>query len=87
MTLRNRFLDAIIDGNLGIGITISRKEFIDFFSTENPQTTGCFLSNSEIRTGAMHSPGYTHFTIRIEEGRYRIHPDAIKARMIERNLL
>ncbi len=87
MTLRNRFLDAIIDGNLGIGITISRKEFMDFFSNENPQTTGCFLSNSEIITGATHSPNYTHFTLRIEEGRYRIHPSAIQARMTERNLL
>lgn len=59
MTLRNRFLDAIIDGEIGNGVTISRQEFMDFFSAENPAATGCFLSNSEIVTGAPHSPNYT----------------------------
>jgi hypothetical protein len=87
MTLRNRFLDAIIDGDLGNGITITRQEFMQFFSNENPATTGCFLSNSEMVTGAPHSPNYTHFTLRISEGRYYVHPGAIQVRMIERGLL
>jgi len=87
MTLRNRFLDAIIDGELGNGITITRQDFMQFFSNENTATTGCFLSNSEIETGALHSPNYTHFTLRISEGRYYVHPGAIQFRMVERGLL
>lgn len=86
MTLRNRLLDAIIDGQLGNGITVTRQDFMRFFSEENPATTGCFLSNSEIITGSPHSPTYTHFTQRITEGKYRIHPAALLARMNERDL-
>lgn len=87
MTLRNRFLDAVIDGELGNGITITRQAFMSFFLNENPATTGCFLSNSEIVTGAPHSPNYTHFTLRVSEGRHRIHPGALQERMIERGIL
>ncbi len=87
MTLRNRFLDSIIDGQLGNGITVTRQDFIQFFSNENPATTGCFLSNSEIVTGAPHSPNYTHFTLRISEGVYHIHPGALQNRMQERGIL
>ncbi|WP_349281268.1 hypothetical protein [Polaromonas hydrogenivorans] len=87
MTLRNQFIDAIIDGKFGNGITVTRQEFMQFFSNENSLTTGCFLSNSEIITGAPHSPNYTHFTLRISEGRYRVHPGAIEIRMQQRGML
>lgn len=87
MTLRERFLDAVIDGKLGNGIVVSRQNFMDYFSDDNPATTGCFLSNSEIVTGQPHSPMYSHFTLRISEGVYHIHPDALRARMIERKLI
>lgn len=87
MTLRNNFLDAIINGELGNGIVITRQEFMQFFSNENTMTTGCFLSNSEMVTGASHSQNYTHFTLRISEGRYRVHPGAIQFRMAQRGLL
>lgn len=87
MTLRDRFLDSIIDGQLGNGIIVTRQEFMRFFSTENPATTGVFLSNSEISTGVPHSPMYTHFTLRVEEGKYRVHPQALQERMQQRSLL
>jgi hypothetical protein len=87
MTLRNRFLDSIIDGHLGNGITVTRQQFIQFFQDQNPSTTGCFLSNSEIVTGSPHSPHYSHFTIRISDGVYRIHPGALQNRMQERGML
>lgn len=87
MTLRVRFLDAFIDGQLGKGIVVSRKEFMEFFPDDNPATTGVFLSNSEITTGAPHSPTYTHFTLRVEEGRYRVHPQALQERMQQRGIL
>ena len=87
MTLRVRFLDAIIDGDLAHGLVVTRQEFIQFFSDVNADTTGCFLSNSEIVTGTPHSPMYTHFTLRVSEGVYRVHPGALMERMRERELL
>ena len=87
MTLRDRFLDAIIDGQLGNGIVVTRQEFMQFFSNDNPATTSVFLSNSEIHTGAPHSPTYTHFTLRIQEGQYRVHPQVIQERMCRRGIL
>ena len=87
MTLRNRFLDAMIDGHIGNGLIVTRQELIKHFSDINEGTTGCFLSNSEITTGAPHSPTYTHFTMRIRDGIYRIHPQALLDRMIERNII
>jgi hypothetical protein len=87
MTLRNRFLDAIIDGQLGQGITVNRGDFLNYFREDNPNTTGCFLSNSEMETGARHSPTYRHFTIRVREGVYQIHPAALEERMRKRGLI
>ena len=85
-TLRNRVLDAIIDGQLGDGIIITRKKLMDYFEEDNQNTTGCFLSNSEMTTG-MHSPTYLHFTQRVGVGTYRIHPQAIHKRMQQRGLI
>lgn len=86
MTLRNRFLDAVIDGQIGNGIVITRNQFMAFFAQDNPATTGCFLSNSEIETG-LHSPTYAHFTLRVSEGTYRVHPCALQERMKQRGML
>jgi hypothetical protein len=87
MTLRNRFLDAVIDGRLGQGITVARSDFLNHFKEDNPNTTGCFLSNSEMRTGLPHSPTYKHFTLRIREGVYQVHPVALEERMRKRGLI
>lgn len=87
MTLRERFLDAIIDGKLGKGIIVTRQEFMRFFSSDNSATIGVFLSNSEIKTGVLHRPTYKHFTERVEEGKYRIHPQVLQQRMQHRGLL
>lgn len=87
MTLKESFLDAIIDGKIGNGIVVTRQEFINYFSVENPDTTGCFLSNSELKTGVPHSPKYDHFTLRVSTGTYRIHPQAILERMQKRHLI
>lgn len=87
MTLRDRFLDALINGQLGNGIIVTRQEFMQFFPNDNPATTGVFLSNSEISTGAPHSPTYTHFTLRVQEGQYRVHPQALQERMQQLGLL
>lgn len=86
MSLRDRMLDAMIDGKLGTGLVVTRQELITFFPDENPATTGVFLSNSEIETGKPHSPTYKHFTERLAEATYRIHPQALLARLAERGL-
>ena len=87
MTLRDRFLDAIIDGRLGNGIVVTRQELIEFFPDEKESTTGVFLSNSEVNTGTVHSPMYEPCTLRVEEGRYRVLPQALLERMYQRHLL
>jgi len=84
MALRERLLDAILDGEIGQGLVITRQELIRYFRDVNEATTGVLLSNSELTTGAPHSPTYTHFTQRLSEGRYRIHPTALAERLIER---
>lgn len=84
MTLRNRLLDAILDGKLGTGIVVTRRDFIRHFSDVPESTTGVFLSNSELKTGVDHSPHYEHFTERLAEGIYRIHPGALLVRFMDR---
>jgi hypothetical protein len=84
MNLRERLLDAMLDGEIGHGLVVTRQELIQHFADVNEATTGVFLSNSEITTGALHSPTYTHFTQRLSEGRYRIHPKALVDRLAER---
>jgi hypothetical protein len=85
MTLRERFLDALIDGRLGNDGVVTRREFMLYFSNENPLTTGCFLSNSEMTSGAVHSPNYTHFTKRVRKGVYRVNEQVIAERQRERH--
>lgn len=85
MTLRERLLDAMLDGEIGKGLVVTRQELISHFDDVNSATTGVLLSNSEMTTGVPHSPTYTHFTQRISEGRYRIHPGALVERLAQRN--
>jgi hypothetical protein len=84
--LRERFLDTLIDGLLGRGLVVRRREFMRFFAELSSKYTGVFLSNSEMLTG-QHSPTYDHFTMRIGRGVYRVHPNALSQRMRERGLL
>ena len=86
MSLRERFLDALIDGRLGHNGVVSRQEFIAFFPEEKKTYTGVFLSNSEMQTG-QHSPTYQHFTIRVGKGVYRVQQGAISERRHERGLI
>lgn len=86
VSLREQLLDAVIDGNLGRGLIVTRQDFMAHFQNEPETYTGVFLSNSEMQAG-QHSPTYEHFTLRVGRGRYRIHPTAIAARMRQRGLL
>ena len=83
MSLTTDVLDAVIDGNLGNGLVVTRQEVIDYFSGRPESYTGVILSNSEIDT-SDHSPNYDNFTIRISDGIYRIHPEVLAQRFKER---
>ncbi|MDB5754081.1 MAG: hypothetical protein JWR56_509 [Massilia sp.] len=76
MTLRERLIALVRSGELGNDGIFTRQEFMHEFRDWNPKTTGCFLSNSEMRTGRVHSPTYLHFTERVARGVYRLHPNA-----------
>ena len=82
MNLRTRLLDAILDGQLGKGLVVTRQEFIRYFSDVDSATTGVFLSNSEIE--AEHSPHYPPCTQRLSDAEYRILPSTLLERWIER---
>ena len=86
MGLRERLLDALIAGQIGHGIVVTRQEFIQHFSDVGEGYTGVLLSNAEITTAPPHSPTYKYFTIRLRKGVYLIHPNAILERMQERGL-
>lgn len=87
MTLRERLLDGVIDGKIGKGIVVTCQEFNEYFKDENQNYIKVFLANSEVKSGAAHSPSYRHLTIRAENGQYRIHPNDIEERMKERGLI
>lgn len=83
MGLREDFLDALIGGHIGRGMIVKRSEFMAFFSGKYADnTTGCFLSNSEIDT-SDHSPTYHKFTMRLSEGVYGVHPSSIYERLVD----
>ena len=83
MSLREQFLDALIDGRIGRNGVVSRGEFMSFFPEVKETYTGVFLSNSEMQTG-QHSPTYEHFTIRVRKGVYRADRRALLERRRER---
>ena len=45
MTLREKLLDAVIDGQLGNGLVVTRQAFIHHFKEVTESYTGVFLAN------------------------------------------
>ena len=84
MSLREEIIDAVIDGHIGQDGVVTRQEVIRYFRSYPKTYTGVILSNSEMHRD--HSPTYETFTQRIGTGRYRIHPEIISQRRIERGL-
>jgi len=83
MNLRQRILDAVLDGKLGTGVIVTRPEVIAHFPDVSMNYTGVVLSNAEMDTGT-HSPTWEHYTHRIARGVYRISPTALAERLNER---
>lgn len=82
MTLKQRFLNAIILGELGSkedrGIVVTLGEFKNHFKDINTRYITSFLPAAVIETG-QYSITHTKFLFRIKKGIYLVHPDAIKA--------
>lgn len=83
MHLRQRILDAVLDGELGAGVVVTRQQVIAHFQDVSESYTGVVLSNAEMDTGT-HSPTWEHYTHRIGRGVYRISPTALAQRLRER---
>ena len=82
MTLKQRFLNAIILGELGSkqdrGIVVTLNEFKSYFKDINTRYITSFLPAAVIETG-QYSMTHTKFLFRIKKGTYLIHTDAIEA--------
>jgi len=82
MTLKQRFLNAIILGELGSeedrGLVVTLGEFKSYFKDINTRYITSFLPAAVIETG-QYSMTHTKFLFRISKGIYLVHPDAITA--------
>lgn len=81
-TLKQRFLRAIVDGELGKrtqqgGATVSLREFRQYFNDVDFNYAGSFLPGAVIECGQL-SASHTKFVFRIGRGIYLVHPDAIE---------
>ena len=85
MTIKQRFLDAIVKGELGsiedMGVIVTLKEFKAYFQDINARYSNSFLPAAVIETGQS-SITHTKFVFRIRKGVYLVHPDAIETHII-----
>ena len=81
MTLKQRFLDAIVKQELGStderGTVVTLAEFKKYFKDIHTRYITSFLPAAVIETG-QHSISHTKYLFRVRKGVYLVHPDAIK---------
>lgn len=81
MTLKDRFLEAVSNGELGEvddhGVIVSLKQFKSYFQDVTSDYVNSFLPAAVIETGQM-STTQTKYLFRVRKGVYRVHPDAIE---------
>jgi len=81
MTLKERFLEAVSNGELGevddFGVIISLKDFKKYFKDITSDYINSFLPAAVIETG-QYSTTHTKYLFRIRKGVYRLHPDALE---------
>lgn len=83
--LRELILNAVIDGELGVGLVVTRHQVMEKFKDKySDKYLSVILANSEMDAKTS---GYPPFTIRIEEGMYRIHPVELLYRMRDRGMI
>lgn len=80
MQLKERFLNAVMSGELGRhdeqGIVVELKEFKRYFSDVPPNYAHTFLPAATIEIGQC-SMSHTKFLFRVQKGVYRLHPNAL----------
>ena len=80
MTLKDDFLQAIVNGDLGeqnaYGVEVSLREFRQYFKHIESAYLTSFLPASVIEQG-QNSISRTRFLFRVKKGIYRVHPQAI----------
>jgi hypothetical protein len=80
MQMKERFLNAIISGELGkqdeFGVVVTLKEFKGYFSDMQTGYVNSFLPAAVIETGQL-SISNTKYVFRLKAGVYRVHPDAV----------
>lgn len=88
MTLKEKFLNAIISGELGTqtehGAIVTLKDFKRYFSDIETDYVGSFLPVAVIEAGRTKATA-TKFVFRVKRGVYRVHPEAL-AEQKQRNL-
>lgn len=82
-SIHDLLLDAMLDGQIGKGLIVTRQEVMDFFEKIKKSYTGVLLSNAEMDT-SEHSPTWRKYTRRVAKGVYRIHPIALANRLNSR---
>ena len=80
MQMKERFLNAIIAGELGkqsdFGVIVTLKEFKQYFRDRQTGYVNSFLPAAVIETG-QYSATNTKYVFRVRDGVYRVHPQAI----------
>jgi hypothetical protein len=80
MQMKERFLNAIIAGELGkqsdFGVIVTLKEFKQYFREMHTGYVNSFLPAAVIETG-QYSVNNTKYVFRVRNGVYRVHPQAI----------
>ena len=80
MTLKEKFLTAIIDGELGVlgdyGAIVTLAEFKRYFKDIETDYVNSFMPAAVIEAG-QYSATHTKFLFRVKRGVYRVHPDAL----------
>ncbi len=82
-SIHDHLLDAMLDGQLGKGLIVTRQEVMSFFDDIKKSYTGVLLSNAELETSES-SPTWRKYTQRIGKGIYRVHPIALANRLRSR---
>ena len=82
MTLKQRFLDAVVKGKLGTveekGVVVTLKQFKLYFSDVKTDYINSFLPASTIEPGQQ-TASHTRFIFRIRNGVYLVHRDVLTA--------
>jgi len=82
--LKDRFLEAVVNGELGSveqgGAIVSLKEFKAYFSDITSQYVSSFMPAATLEPGRFR-PSHTKFLFRVRKGAYLIHSDVLVAYM------